>query len=149
MPAEPEVANVHLRYNSTINSMKRRYVILFGLSLLITIGLLSKVYTGIGASWVNDYSGDIVYEIFWCLFFFWFFPQPQNILLIPLLVFIMTSVIEITQLWQGNILQAIRRTIIGKLLLGTTFSWWDFPHYLLGCILGVLLLYFINKTFSN
>jgi hypothetical protein len=44
------------------------------------------------------------------------------------------------QLWHPPFLTAIRATFIGKLLLGTTFAWWDFPHYLLGCVLGWLWL---------
>ncbi|CCQ63282.1 hypothetical protein CWATWH0401_1935 [Crocosphaera watsonii WH 0401] len=39
----------------------------------------------------------------------------------------------------------IRSHILGKLLLGTTFSWWDFPHYIIGCLLGWLWLKFIDK----
>lgn len=29
---------------------------------------------------------------------------------------------------------------LGRTLIGTTFSLWDFPHYVLGCVLGWLWL---------
>ncbi len=125
--------------------MKKKYLTPFILCLLIILGLLSKGYSGFGANWINNYSGDIIYEVFWCLFFFWLFPSRRNLILIPVLVFIITSIIEITQLWQLPLLQLIRSTIIGKFLLGTTFSWWDFPHYLLGCFVGLLLLYYLDQ----
>lgn len=128
--------------------INKKYLIPLILGLLIILGLLSKSYSGIGNDWINNYSGDIIYEIFWCLFFFWFFPHQRNILLIPIWVFIITSIIEITQLWQPDFLQLIRSTLIGKLLLGITFSLWDFPHYFLGCILGWLFLY-VNFKFLD
>jgi uncharacterized protein DUF2809 len=42
-------------------------------------------------------------------------------------------------------LEEIRATLIGKWLLGSTFSWWDFPHYVLACILGWLWLRQLQK----
>jgi hypothetical protein len=53
---------------------------------------------------------------------------------------VITCVLEILQLWHPPILEAMRDTWIGRLLLGSTFSWWDFPHYVLGSILGWLWL---------
>jgi hypothetical protein len=118
-----------------------RYSIIFILLLIIIpLGLLSKTYTGIGQSWVNDYSGDILYEILWCLVFFWFFPSKKAIVTIPILVFIVTSLIEISQLFFDRVPLALRETIIWKLLLGSAFVWWDFPHYAIGSWLGWLLL---------
>ena len=118
--------------------MKRNITIL--LFIIIPLGLFSKAYTGIGQTWVRDYSGDILYEIFWCLFFFWFFPRKKAIVTIPIWVFIVTSIIEVSQLFFDRVPIALRETIIWKLLLGSTFVWWDFPHYALGCFLGWLLL---------
>ena len=127
---------------------KQKILILCSLIILIPLGLGSKIYTGMGENWINNYLGGVIYEIFWCLFFFWFFPRKQNIILIPVLVLIITSLIEILQLWKNPFLETIRKFTIGKLLLGTTFSWWDFPHYLLGCVLGFIWLYLINNQFK-
>ncbi|MEA5536431.1 DUF2809 domain-containing protein [Crocosphaera sp. XPORK-15E] len=116
--------------------------LLITLSILIVIplGLYSKYYQGIGHQWVNDYGAAIWYEIFWCLFAFYFFFQAKFIKIIPIYVFIITCLLEILQLWNPPLLVLIRSHILGKLLLGTTFSWWDFPHYLVGCFLGWLWL---------
>ncbi|WP_246141517.1 DUF2809 domain-containing protein [Hyella patelloides] len=108
--------------------------------VIVPLGLLSKAYTGIGQSWVNDYSGDILYEILWCLVFFWFFPSKKAVVTIPIWVFIVTSIIEVSQLFFDRVPVTLRETIIWKLLLGSAFVWWDFPHYALGSFLGWLLL---------
>ncbi|MDJ0712677.1 MAG: DUF2809 domain-containing protein [Prochloraceae cyanobacterium] len=113
---------------------------MLSLIVIIPVGLWSKVYTGPGAWWVNDYAGDICYEIFWCLFIFFFIPKKKAISSIPLWVFGFTCLVEILQLSQGTILQEIRSFTIGRLILGTTFSWWDFPHYAIGSLIGWLWL---------
>ena len=117
-----------------------RKAIFISLLIITPLGFFSKAYTGIGQKWVNDYSGDILYEIFWCLIFFWFFPSKKASAIIPLGVFIITSMIEVAQLWFDYVPIAIRSHIIWRLVLGSTFVWWDFPHYAIGCILGWLLL---------
>lgn len=118
-----------------------RYLIIFVILLIIIpLGLFSKTYTGIGQAWVRDYSGDILYEIFWCLIFFLLFPRQKAAVTIPIWVFIVTSLIEFSQLFFEGVPIALRETIVWKLLLGSTFVWWDFLHYAIGCWLGWLLL---------
>ncbi|MDJ0900315.1 MAG: DUF2809 domain-containing protein [Xenococcus sp. MO_188.B8] len=124
---------------------KRHFLILLSLLLITPLGLFSKVYAGIGQEWINGYSGDILYEIFWCLVIFWFFPTKKAITIIPLGVFLITSMIEVSQLWFSHVPEVIRSTIIWRLILGSTFVWWDFPHYAIGCFLGWLLLYQLDK----
>jgi hypothetical protein len=43
-------------------------------------------------------------------------------------------------------LQQIRGTFIGGAVLGTTFVWLDFPHYILGCLLAWLWMDVLDKT---
>jgi hypothetical protein len=114
--------------------------IIISILIVVPMGLLSKFYTGPAHQWFNDYGGDILYEIFWCLFAFCFFRSRTAIIQIPIWVFVITCILEFLQLWHPPLLTEIRATLIGKLLLGTTFVWWDFPHYLLGCVLGWLWL---------
>ncbi len=123
----------------------RRRSIIFGLILLVVpLGLLSKAYTGIGQVWVNDYSGDILYEILWCLVFGWFYRSKRATVTIPVWVFVVTSLIEISQLWFDRVPVSLRETIIWKLLLGSSFVWWDFPHYAFGCVIGWGLLHWLH-----
>ncbi|MEL6501320.1 MAG: DUF2809 domain-containing protein, partial [Cyanobacteria bacterium J06623_1] len=58
--------------------LNRRVLILSALLLIVPLGILSKAYGGVGQQWVRDYSGDVLYEIFWCLLIFWFVPSAQT-----------------------------------------------------------------------
>ncbi len=123
----------------------KRFLIIVSIFLVVPLGLYSKYYQGIGSTWVNDYGAAIWYEVFWCLFAFYFFSVLKAIKFIPIYVFLVTCLLEILQLWNPPILVLIRSHILGKLLLGTTFSWWDFPHYIIGCLLGWFWLELIGK----
>ena len=57
----------------------RRILILLFLLIITPLGLFSKAYAGIGQEWVQDYSGDVLYEIFWCLVVFWFVPTIKDL----------------------------------------------------------------------
>ena len=108
------------------------------------LGVASKFYTGFAADWVHYHAGGALYEIVWIGFFASLLPhtRPWHI---PLAVLFATTLIELLQLWHPPFLQTIRATFIGHALLGNTFSWWDFPHYIIGSSLGLVLLLFINK----
>ncbi|MBW4613888.1 MAG: DUF2809 domain-containing protein [Desmonostoc vinosum HA7617-LM4] len=125
----------------------RQQTILILISVFITVpmGFLFKYYTGPAHQWFNNYVAAVIYEIFWCLFAFWFNRTQAAIIQIPVGVFIVTCILEFLQLWHPPLLKEIRTTLIGKWLLGTTFAWWDFPHYALGCVLGWLWLQQLHK----
>ncbi|GAB4535984.1 MAG: hypothetical protein Tsb0014_23400 [Pleurocapsa sp.] len=129
--------------------MNQRFLIFISLLIIVPLGLLSKFYTGFGQKWIHDYSGDILYEIFWCLFVFGIIPQKTAITKIAWGVFAVTCIIEVSQLWFNSIPVTIRSSLIWRLLLGSTFVWWDFPHYALGSFLGWLWLSLINQKTSR
>ena len=133
----------------------KRTLILLSLFLIVPLGLFSKVYTGIGQEWIRDYSGDILYEIFWCLFIFWFVRHDKDKIelrnttfKIALWVFLITCAIKVSQLWFGLVPIAIRSTFIWRMLLGAGFDWWDFPHYALGSLIGSWVIYQIGQITS-
>ena len=115
----------------------RTYIVL-SLLIITPLGFLSKFYSGPFQNWFNNYGVGIAYEIFWILIVFLFWSRKKSINTISLLVFAITSALEILQLWQFEILEKIRSYFFGRVLFGTTFSWWDFPHYAIGCVLGWL-----------
>lgn len=51
-------------------------------------------------------------------------------------VFLITCALEFLQAWHPAWLEAIRRTLPGRLILGTTFDWLDFPPYAVGGVLA-------------
>lgn len=110
-----------------------RAVIFFTLGVIIPLGFASKFYQGAWGWWVRDYAGDILYEIFWILLIASILPKSSPFC-IACGVFSATSLIEFFQLWQPPFLIEIRSTFWWHMLLGSTFVWWDFPHYFLGCV---------------
>ncbi len=119
--------------------------IIISLLIVIGMGFFFKFYNGFGRQWFNNNGAAIFYEIFWCLFAFLLVKSRRATSQIPLWVFIITCILEFLQLWHPPVLQQIRATFVGRLLLGSTFSWWDFPHYVIGCILGWLWLRQLDK----
>ena len=116
----------------------RRWVILASLCVVTPVGFAFKFYDGPGCGWFNDYGAGVVYEIFWCLVFFLIWLRRENISRIAVWVLAVTCSLEVMQLWQPPFLQSVRSTFVGSSLLGTTFVWWDFPHYVLGSGIGWL-----------
>jgi hypothetical protein len=108
------------------------------LSLLVItpLGFLSKRYAGPAQSWFNNYAAGVLYEIFWCLVLLFLWPRRESTVKITVVVLLVTGFLEVLQLWHPWMLEQIRSTFLGRALIGTTFSWWDFPHYILGCALG-------------
>ena len=117
------------------------------LSLLIVtpLGFAFKFYSGPGHGWFNNYGAGLLYEIFWILLASLFFPSKHFANVIPVYVFAMTSILEFLQLWHPPFLEMIRSSFLGSALLGTTFVWWDFPHYILGCLIGWIWLRFVLR----
>ncbi len=117
--------------------------------LIITpIGFYSKFYSGPAECWINDSLGGLLYEIFWCLILFFLLPKTRSIIIAGG-VLIITCVLEILQLWHPPILQTIRKTFIGKTLIGTSFVWSDFFYYFIGCCIGFFIIQFLKKKNTN
>lgn len=130
----------------------RRVLIVISLLIIVPLGLFSKAYTGVAQAWVQNYSGDILYEILWCLVIFWFALPIKDLanlkkiaIKIASWVFIVTCMIEISQLWFHLVPPAVRSHIVWRLLLGAGFDWWDFVHYALGSLIGGYWIWQIGK----
>ena len=116
-------------------SFKYRIALLVSLSIIVPLGFIIKFYPGPGHDWLNNAFGGVPYDIFWILLVAYLWPKasPLNI---ALGVCLITCGLEFLQLWSPPFLQAIRVTSLGRLLLGSSFSWLDFPYYFIGSALG-------------
>jgi hypothetical protein len=99
-----------------------------------------RYYDGWGHYWVRYYFAGAVYVIIWCLFFFLFWPSRMNVIRVPIVVFTVTCALEFLQLWRPDFLQAFRSTLVGAALIGTSFVWLQFPFYVLGAVVSIILL---------
>ena len=118
------------------------------LGALLVAGLCTRAYTGPGAGWVNNYLGGVLYEVFWCVLAGSALARvrPASICLY---VFGGTCLVEVSQLWHPSLLEAARATFLGGVLLGTSFDIYDFPHYMLGCLVGFGLLMRLNLRYGR
>ncbi len=91
-------------------------------------------------SWWRDHGGGIPYVFFWISFCFVLLPYRRWIVPISLGVTAVTCLLEFLQLWKPPWLMEIRATRFGAALLGSGFTWADFPPYFIGGVLGVLVL---------
>ncbi|MBD2360621.1 DUF2809 domain-containing protein [Anabaena minutissima FACHB-250] len=122
--------------------IRRRSIL--SLAIILPIGLLYSHYR-YSTLWLNQEVGGIFYEIFWCLFAFLFIPSRSSVWRIPLWVFVITCLLEFMQLWHPPFLIWVRSFWWGKMLIGTVFTWADFPYYLIGSGLGWVWLRLIVR----
>ncbi|MCD6334242.1 MAG: DUF2809 domain-containing protein [Candidatus Latescibacteria bacterium] len=110
---------------------KPRRAILRSLFVVTPLGFATKFYPGPGAWWFNNYAGGLLYEVFWCLAAGLMWPRASAFRIAARVLGI-TCALEFLQLWHPPFLEGIRATFIGRTLIGTSFTWWDFPYYILG-----------------
>ena len=125
--------------------IQSRKITLFFLLFIIPLGFYTKFYSGLAHTWVNNSLGGLLYEIFWCLIFFFIFPKA-NPLLIAIAVFSITCTLEFLQLWHPPFLEFLRGNFIGRTILGNSFNWGDFPYYFVGSLGGYFVLVWILKN---
>lgn len=121
----------------------------YRVSLLLTIVLIVPLgyfvrFSPIFPDWFSDVFGSIAYQIFFIALVQFWFPK-LSIAKTAIGVFVFSCAIEFLQLWKPPFLQAIRATLPGRLVLGNTFLWADFPPYGLGCFAGWLWLKFLCR----
>jgi len=117
---------------------------LISILIIVPPGIYSKFYSGQAARWVNNSLGDVLYVIFWCLFAFLFLSNTKP-WKIATAVFAGTCFLEFLQLWHPPFLEFLRSNFMGRTILGTTFTWSDFPYYLVGCGIGWLWMKSLQK----
>jgi hypothetical protein len=90
--------------------------------------------------WWKQVGGGVPYVLFWILLWFVALPNRKSILPICIGVSLFTCLLEFLQLWNPGPLAAFRQTKLGAAWLGNQFSWGDIPPYLIGGVIGFLLL---------
>ena len=114
--------------------LKYRIVVLLSILIIVPLGYAIRFH-GSAPEWVNDSFGSIAYEIFWILLVAFLFPQASP-LWTAVGVCFATCVLEFLQLWHPPFLEAMRATLLGRLVLGNNFAWSDFLSYFMGSLLG-------------
>jgi hypothetical protein len=123
------------RFSGSLGAYRR--VLLWSFGAITLLGTLGKFYPGPGRSWLNNSFGGVPYVILFMALVALIWPRlaPGWV---ALGVLVATCLLEVLQLWQPAWLQAVRATLPGRLVLGSTFSPSDFWYYLIGAGLGWL-----------
>ncbi|MDZ7724026.1 MAG: DUF2809 domain-containing protein [candidate division KSB1 bacterium] len=122
----------------------KKIALLF-LVLLIPVGLATKAYTGPLGQWVNHSLGGIIYVIFWSLFLYLLYSKGHP-LIIAGIIFLITCILEFAQLWHPAWLEQLRQSFLGRAMLGTSFSWLDYVHYLIGFVISAGLMTVLKQV---
>lgn len=116
--------------------------------ILLLLGFYTKLYSGQFSSVVNNQLGGLFYVIFGVLLLSLIIPNltKQSYAIIA---FLLTTLLEVMQLWHPIFLETIRSTFIGKIILGNSFNWKDIPWYFLGAIIGYIWLVFFDRQIKK
>jgi hypothetical protein len=117
------------------SSRNRLVYALLGL-VVIGLGLLSRSNWLPLSAFVAKYSGDAL----WALLVFLglgFLFAARSTWFVALLAVVFSILIEFSQLYHAEWIDAIRKHALGALILGDTFAWADIVAYLAGIACGV------------
>ena len=120
-----------------LNVVQRLYLLVTSV-LIGATGYWLRFLAPIPPEW-RDHTGGISYVVFWIFVLAIFCPRMKA-WRIALTILAITCALEFAQLWHPLWLERVRRTFPGRVILGTTFDWYDFPPYFVGALLGWALL---------
>ena len=121
---------------------------LISIAIIIPLGFYSKIYSGPAFPWVNNSLGGILYVIFWSLLLSVVFFRTRR-WIIATIVLLITCCLEFMQLWHPPFLESIRSTFLGVTLVGSSFSWLDLVHYVIGALFSLVLLHLLRSSGKN
>lgn len=124
---------------------RNRTLYFFLIISTIAIGLASRA--SFSPDFIKAYAGDPLYAlmIYWIIGFL--FPKASA-LKVSLISIVSCYAIELSQLYQADWINEIRRTRLGGLVLGYGFLWSDIISYTAGVAVGLALDRLINKITS-
>lgn len=117
-------------------SLKTQNRIVFAILFFLTIGL--GLLTRMKPEWFFDFFAEYGGDALWALMVFWGFAFvfPKNARKSFLLALSFSFLIEFSQLYQADWINAVRATTFGALVLGHGFLWTDLICYTVGVSIG-------------
>lgn len=104
---------------------------------VVALGLASRRFPGLFPAFLGKYPGDALWALMVFLGLACIFPRwPTGRLAATALA--ISWAIELSQLYHAPFLDDIRRTTLGHLVLGSSFSWPDLVAYAAGIAVAVL-----------
>jgi len=116
--------------------------------LLVPLGIYTKFYHGPGEGFVHAYLGGILYVIFFIFLASLVFPKVRA-LKVSLVVFVITCLLEFTQLIQTPWLNELREYFLVHALIGSGYTTYDLLFYVVGGVIGYGALKGIETRWSK
>lgn len=124
--------------------IKRRIVYLCLFAFFIWLALATRHHPDWFHPFIVRYGGDTIWAGDFLFFFRAVFPKT-NLVKLAIFNYLFGVADEVSQLWHTPWLDAIRHTLIGRLMLGLGFLWSDLICYFVGTILALSLAILIDK----
>ena len=106
--------------------------------LTMGFGLASRKYQAYLPYIIGKYSGDILWALM-VFFMIGFLFKRESIMKVSIIALLFSFGIEISQLYNAPWIDLIRKTLIGRLVLGQGFLWSDLICYTFGIFIGVII----------
>jgi hypothetical protein len=128
---------LHIRPARNYSPLPARRRVLYAVLTLsvVAAGLLWRSGLIELPQWLSNNGGDALWALMVFVGFGFLFPRVSTLTL-ALLALTFSWGVEFSQLYHAPWLDAVRATIPGRLVLGTTFNWPDLPAYAVGIALG-------------
>ncbi len=113
----------------------------FLMILTVALGLASRKFSSQLPLFIAAFAGDTLWAanvVFLARFIYPNLPIKKT----AVYAAVFSLVIELSQLYQGEWILALRRTLPGALILGHGFLWSDLVCYAVGVLLGAGVLHF-------
>ena len=122
--------------------MRNRLFLFIAIVVTVALGLVSRKVPELFPALLGKYPGDALWSlgVYWGIA--WLIPNA-SIKKVVVLALLVSYADEISQLYQAPWLNAIRRTSLGHLVLGSAFSWLDMLVYTIGIAAGATIDYFL------
>jgi len=127
---------------------KHRGVYLVITLLIILLGLASRRYGNILPEFISAYSGDTLWAAMVYFGLRILFPST-SVLKVAIGALLFSYCIEISQLYQADWINTIRKTTPGALILGHGFLWTDMVCYTVGILFSTITDYYILYGNTN
>ena len=112
--------------------------------IIVTIGLGLGSRTSIIPEFIYPYLGDALYALMFFFMVGFLFPNMSTLKVFGISVGL-CFLIEFSQLYQADWINAIRHTRLGGLILGFGFLWSDLLSYFVGGIMGSGVEFIIRR----
>jgi hypothetical protein len=111
-----------------LNLIQRRVLFASAFFVTVALGLASRKIPGLFPPRLGKYPGDALWAVM--VFFAWGFLIPEaSTTKLALYALITSYADELSQLYQAEWINEIRRSAVGHLILGSAFSWLDMLAY--------------------